>query len=122
MRCFTESACAVGNQQRANVSPSTHTTVNTKSNSRQLIYGETTFICPSHWLAEAFSGSGHTGYKYQYSVPAAIHAADLGAYFGAGNSNFGPDFIKAFESTFSDLYQLRVPQLTEKQKPSSETS
>jgi len=32
------------------------------------IYAETTFVCPSYWLAEAFSDKGRKSFKYQYSV------------------------------------------------------
>ena len=37
------------------------------------IYGETTFICPSYWLAEAYSDNGYggNGWKYQFSIPNA---------------------------------------------------
>lgn len=61
-----ESTAATGQQQRAIA-----------------IYGETTFICPSYWLAEAYSdnGLGGQGYKYQWSVPNAYHGADGAAYF-----------------------------------------
>ena len=47
------------------------------------IYGETTFICPSYWLAEAYSDNGYggQGWKYQWSVPNAYHGADGAAYF-----------------------------------------
>lgn len=46
------------------------------------IYGETTFICPSYWLAEAYSDNkyGGQGYKYQWSIPNAYHGADGAAY------------------------------------------
>jgi hypothetical protein len=45
---------------------------------------ESTFHCPSQWLAEAFSKPGSDGrraWKYQYSLDPAYHGADLGAYF-----------------------------------------
>ena len=40
------------------------------------IYGETTFICPSYWLAEAYSDNawGGQGYKYQFSK---LHLQEL---------------------------------------------
>lgn len=61
----TESPLASGQQQRAND-----------------IYAETTFVCPSYWLAEAYSNPPRTSYKYQYSVIPALHAQDVLAYFG----------------------------------------
>lgn len=51
------------------------------------LYAETTFVCPSYWLASAFasnfqsSNSGKKAWKYQYSVPPAEHGADLDAYY-----------------------------------------
>lgn len=46
------------------------------------MYGETTFICPSYWLAEAYSDNKYGGhsYKYQWSIPNAYHGADGSAY------------------------------------------
>ncbi|KAI4133175.1 MAG: hypothetical protein LQ347_002282, partial [Umbilicaria vellea] len=76
---LNESSFATGQQQRA-----------------ENVYAETTFVCPSYWLAEAFSDNGRTSYKYQYSVPAAQHAYDTYAYFGKPTPAQGPDFVKAF--------------------------
>lgn len=64
------------------------------------LYGETTFVCPSYWLATAYrppapaplqsltglvprtspspSPSGKTAWRYQFSVPPALHGADMG--------------------------------------------
>lgn len=46
------------------------------------IYGETTFICPSYWLAEAYSDNmnGGKSWKYQFSIPNAYHGADGGGF------------------------------------------
>jgi hypothetical protein len=71
---------------------------------KQNIYAETTFVCPSYWLAEAFSNSDHGAYKYQYSVPAALHSTEETAYFGGSQQNIGPDFMKAFMSTSSPYF------------------
>ena len=64
---INQSTAATGQQQRAIA-----------------IYGETTFICPSYWLAEAYSDNGYGGkaYKYQFSIPNAYHGADGALYFG----------------------------------------
>lgn len=53
---LNQSTAATGQQQRAIA-----------------IYGETTFICPSYWLAEAYSDNkfGGQGWKYQFSIPNA---------------------------------------------------
>lgn len=49
------------------------------------IFAETTFGCPSYWLADAFAGHhGKESWKYQYSVTPAYHGSDLTAYFSVG--------------------------------------
>ncbi|KAH0282528.1 carboxylesterase type B [Aureobasidium namibiae CBS 147.97] len=75
------------------------------------IYAETTFVCPSYWMAEAFTGSGRSSYKYQYSVPAAEHGADVTAYFGPPASNQGPDFVKAFMSIWGNFVTHNNPSI-----------
>ena len=77
-----ESVVATGQQQRANN-----------------IYAETTFVCPSYWLAEAFSNPPRESWKYQYSVIPALHGSDVSAYFGPESPQQGPDFGKAFMRT-----------------------
>lgn len=46
-------------------------------------------------MAEAYSDFGRSSYKYQYSVPIAVHGTDLTAYFGPPTPNQSPDFVKA---------------------------
>ncbi|KAI1609657.1 carboxylesterase type B [Exophiala viscosa] len=75
---INQSSVATGQQQRAFA-----------------IYSETTFVCPSYWMAEAYSDFGRTSYKYQYSVPIAVHGSDLTAYFGPATPNQSPDFVNA---------------------------
>ncbi|KAI1306169.1 carboxylesterase [Xylaria venustula] len=42
------------------------------------LYAEATFVCPSYWLADAYTGTrGKNSWKYQYSVPRSSHAADV---------------------------------------------
>lgn len=62
---INQSTAATGQQQRAIA-----------------MYGETTFICPSYWLAEAYSDNklGGQGWKYQFTIPNAYHGADGAAY------------------------------------------
>lgn len=81
---LNESSVASGQQQRADN-----------------IYAETTFVCPSYWMAEAYSDKGRSSYKYQYSIPVAQHGADVEGYFGPATPNQGPDFELAFMSEFS---------------------
>ena len=47
------------------------------------IVGESVFYCPSRWMAQAMSRS----YRYQFSIPPALHASDLATYI--------PDFVSA---------------------------
>ncbi|KAK6524937.1 hypothetical protein TWF281_011827 [Arthrobotrys megalospora] len=62
------------------------------------LYAEATFICPSYWIADAFSKKKDGGYKYQYSVAPAMHTTDVGGYFGpiGGVPNMSPEFQRAF--------------------------
>jgi len=86
---LNESSVATGQQQRADN-----------------IYAETTFVCPSYWMAEAFSDYGRSSYRYQFSVPAATHGADPTVYFGPGGTNIGPDFELAFMSEYKKENQI----------------
>ncbi|CZT50331.1 related to esterase [Rhynchosporium secalis] len=88
------SSIATGHQQRANN-----------------IYAETTFVCPSYWLTEAYTSNGREGWKYQYSVPPAIHGMDLSGYFGPGSPQQGPDFIKAFMTIFVNFITINNPSI-----------
>jgi hypothetical protein len=104
---LNESTYGTGQQQRAMVTPfftSFSYLPHLPSLSltpKQNLYAESTFVCPSYWLAEAFSGNARKAYKYQYSVIGASHGQDLGAYTGVYPGPFlGPDFVKAFESTY----------------------
>ncbi|KAK4556351.1 hypothetical protein LTR86_006495 [Recurvomyces mirabilis] len=80
---INQSIAATGQQQRAIA-----------------IYGETTFICPSYWLAEAYSNNKHggQGWKYQFSIPNAYHGADGAGYvrWPYTGGYYSPDFIIAF--------------------------
>jgi len=64
---LNQSEFGIGQQQRANN-----------------LYAETTFVCPSYWLASAYSSQktskAKAAWKYQYSVPPSEHGADLDAY------------------------------------------
>lgn len=66
---LNQSEFGIGEQQRANN-----------------LYAETTFVCPSYWLANAYAASSaganktKSVWKYQFSVPPSEHGADLDAY------------------------------------------
>lgn len=76
------------------------------------IYAETTFVCPSYWMAEAFSDHGRKSYKYQYSVPAATHGSDPEAYFGPASPNQGPDFVLAFRQMWGNFIRTSNPSIS----------
>jgi hypothetical protein len=70
---LNQSEFGIGQQQRANN-----------------LYAETTFVCPSYWLATAYSAKKRgKGWKYQYSVPPSEHGADLDAYYAANREALG---------------------------------
>lgn len=93
---ISTSQIASGHQQRAN-----------------LILGETTFMCPSYWLATAFSSpsTGHHSYKYQYSIPTALHGYDLEAYFGPPRRNQGADFLRALQLSWGNFVRFGDPSI-----------
>ena len=76
------------------------------------IYGETTFVCPSYWLAEAYNTNGRTGFKYQYSVVNAAHGTDITAYFGPPSANQGPDFVLAFQRIWGNFITTGNPSIS----------
>lgn len=86
------------------------------------LYAETTFVCPSYWMAEAFTpgssspgayGPARKAYKYQYSVPGAQHAADLGAFFGVPSPSQGPGFVKAAETIWGNFITKNDPSISQ---------
>ena len=82
------------------------------------IYAETTFVCPSYWLAEAFSQSGSGGqgkaYKYQFSVLPATHGADVAGYFGrVGQPPFSPSFSTAFQTIWGNFIINSDPSISQ---------
>ncbi|RFU29022.1 hypothetical protein B7463_g7304, partial [Scytalidium lignicola] len=75
------------------------------------IYAETTFVCPSYWLAEAYSDHGRQSWKYQYSVPVATHGADVTGYFGPATPEKGPDFELAFMKIWGNFVIQSNPSI-----------
>jgi carboxylesterase type B len=97
-----QSNIATGQQQRADVSLVTISRqINT--NSLKNIYAELTFVCPSYWMAEAYSGKDRTSYKYQFSALPGTHGADVSAYFGPLGKvpSLSTDYQRAFMSQFT---------------------
>jgi len=96
---LNESSFGTGQQQRADVSIYSLLAPQSKTlTAYQNVYAETTFVCPSYWLTEAFTNNGRVGYKYQYSVVGAEHNRDVAAIFGPAMPNQSPDFVRAFMS------------------------
>ncbi|RKF59731.1 Lipase 1 [Erysiphe neolycopersici] len=81
---LNQSTFATGQQQRANN-----------------LYAESTFVCPSYWLADAFSNLNKKSWKYQFSVPPAAHGTDMNAYYMSNAALFS-------EGTLSDGFRTGV--------------
>ncbi|KAL9016683.1 MAG: hypothetical protein Q9185_005962 [Variospora sp. 1 TL-2023] len=75
------------------------------------VYAETTFVCPSYWLAEAFTNNDRVGWKYQYSVIPAQHGSDENAYLGPALPNQGPDFARAFMTIWGNFITQNDPSI-----------
>ncbi|KAH8662901.1 carboxylesterase type B [Tricladium varicosporioides] len=88
------SSVASGQQQRANN-----------------IYAETTFICPSYWLAQAFTNHNRHAYKYQYSIPPALHGQDTSAYLGVPDLTQGPDLVRALQVAWGNFITTNNPSV-----------
>ncbi|KAI0407572.1 carboxylesterase [Xylaria palmicola] len=68
------------------------------------LYAETTFVCPSYWLADAFSsGRGRSSWKYQFSVPPSSHAADLSP-LTADPKTLGTGLDEVFRTAFQQTW------------------
>ena len=76
------------------------------------LYAETTFVCPSYWLAEAYSGNDSISYKYQFSVIPANHGADVNAYFGPPQVQTGPEFVRAFQTIWGNFVVNNNPSIS----------
>jgi len=44
-----------------------------------LMYGETTFVCPSYWIVQAFPVGN--AWHFQFAIPPATHGLDVSYYF-----------------------------------------
>ncbi|KAL8947880.1 MAG: hypothetical protein Q9222_005882 [Ikaeria aurantiellina] len=75
------------------------------------VYAETTFVCPSYWLAGAFTNNDRIAYKYQYSVIPAQHGSDSNAYFGPALPNQGADFAQAFMTIWGNFITTNNPSI-----------
>ena len=71
-------------------------------------------MCPSYWLADAFTNTNqtHKAYKYQYSVIGAEHGSDVSSYYGAPTPNQGPAFNKAFMDIWANFITTGNPSIS----------
>jgi carboxylesterase type B len=74
------------------------------------IYAEAHFVCPSYWLADAFTSpssssnpSAKSAFHYQYSVPYASHGLDMGAVFGPAGPYRSPDVVAAMHHAWGQM-------------------
>ncbi|KAI0802709.1 carboxylesterase [Xylaria sp. FL0064] len=68
------------------------------------LYAEATFVCPSYWLADAFSRAGKGGsWKYQFSVPPSSHAADVSPLI-ADPKVQGTGLDEVFRTAFQQIW------------------
>ncbi|EME83778.1 uncharacterized protein MYCFIDRAFT_214499 [Pseudocercospora fijiensis CIRAD86] len=95
---LNQSSVATGQQQRADN-----------------IYAETTFVCPAYWLAEAYSGNavGGKAFKYQFSLPPALHGFDTLAYLPPpGEYYYISDFNNAFQKLLGNFIVAGNPSIS----------
>ena len=78
----------------------------------QNVYAESTFVCPSYWLADAFTDKNRKAYKYQYSIIGAEHAAELSSLVGTPTPNQGPAFNKAFMNIWGNFITRSNPSIS----------
>ncbi|KAF2121291.1 Alpha/Beta hydrolase protein [Lophiotrema nucula] len=72
------------------------------------VFAESTFDCPSYWLASAFPQA----WKYQFSVPPAYHGADLTAYWSKNAATPGMGFKHAFQKIWGNFITKDTPVIS----------
>lgn len=78
------------------------------------IYAETTFVCPSYWMAEGYSSSrnGGRGYKLQFSITPAFHGGDIAGYFDYPGQYYSVDFTTAFQKIWGNFITTSDPSIS----------
>lgn len=98
------------------LSPPTAVNISQSANGQQQrgnnIYAEATFVCPSYWMASAYTGGSKQSWHYQYSVPFAWHASDISAYFGPQTPNQSNDFVLAFRKIWGNFVTGSNPSIS----------
>ena len=78
-----------------------------------LIYSESTFICPSYWLAEAYTYYHGGGFKFQTSTPVALHGLDDLAVFGnLPPPTYGSKYIAAVQGIWAKFIKSGNPSIS----------
>lgn len=86
---------AIGNQQRAFA-----------------IYAEATFQCPSYWVATGYTGdSDKSSYLFTYTVPPALHGADITGYLGPATPVQGAEFVRAWQRMWGAYIATGSPNI-----------
>ncbi|CAI4218847.1 unnamed protein product [Parascedosporium putredinis] len=98
------------------VSGANHLQVSADANGQQqrgnAILGESTFVCPSYWMAEAYTGNSKKAYHYQMSVPFSSHATDVAVIFGPRPENVGADYALAVQRIWGNFVTGSNPSIT----------
>jgi len=77
------------------------------------LIAEILFVCPSYWIASAFSEHGQAAYRYQYSVPMAGHTEDVYAYLGPAKANQGPELMTAISAMLANFVRTGNPSISD---------
>ncbi|KAL7623533.1 hypothetical protein AAE478_007216 [Parahypoxylon ruwenzoriense] len=68
------------------------------------LYAETTFVCPSYWLADAYAKKEDgKAWRYQFSVPPAEHGRDLEPLLEPVNIE-GTSMDEVFRTAFQEIW------------------
>jgi len=82
------------------------------------LYGETTFVCPAYWLADAYTAKNKKAWRYQVSTPNAFHGVDIGFLTGdpvTATSTSGPvgeEFRRGFQEVWGRFIVNGDPTLS----------
>ncbi|KAG1740867.1 Alpha/Beta hydrolase protein [Suillus paluster] len=72
-----------------------------------LATGESTFVCPTYYLLEAF---GEQAWKGEFAIPPGLHAYDVPYYFTSlGPTYNNSQFITAFSNSFMAMAMYKTP-------------
>ncbi|KAI1365787.1 carboxylesterase [Xylaria arbuscula] len=87
------------------------------------LYAETTFVCPSYWMADAYTTRRKSSWKYQFSVPPSSHGADVSPLVAdpkVQGTGMDEVFRTAFQQTWGNFIVTGDPTLSTAQTASVE--